>query len=122
MIETTFNALKALYQSTNGDNWIRRNNWDFSKIPDSMDEFNDWNGLIVNDGKLTTINLTHNRLTGSIPREIGDLTDLTTLILSSNELTGSIPREIGNLTNLKWLHLRRNRLTGSVPKEWNISI
>ena len=42
-------------------------------------------------------------ITGSIPPEIGNLTNLEILILSINQLTGSIPPEIGNLTNLKIL-------------------
>ena len=41
-----------------------------------------------------------NRLTGSIPPELGDLTNLQRLILGANQLTGSIPAELGNLTNL----------------------
>jgi len=44
--------------------------------------------------------LTNNQISGEIPPEIGNLTNLTSLGLYSNELTGSIPPEIGNLTNL----------------------
>ncbi len=47
--------------------------------------------------------LSYNELTGSIPPEIGNLTNLTTLILYDNQLTGEIPSEIGNLTNLTTL-------------------
>ena len=41
-----------------------------------------------------------NQLIGSIPPEIGNLTNLTVLSLWGNQLIGSIPPEIGNLTNL----------------------
>jgi len=41
------------------------------------------------------LSLAHNQLTGSIPPEIGDLTNLTWLQLHNNQLTGSIPSEIG---------------------------
>ena len=58
----------------------------------------------------------HN-LTGIIPPEIGNLTNLTYLSLSGHNLTGSIPPEIGLLTNLTWLNLERNELTGSIPSE-----
>ena len=63
------------------------------------------------------LNLTFNQLTGSIPPEIGNLTNLTHLYLYGNQLTGSIPSEIGNLTNLTYLNLYGNQLTDSIPSE-----
>ena len=63
-----------------------------------------------------TLILYNNDLTGSIPPEIGDLTNLTYLVLWA-QLTGSIPSEIGNLTNLTQLWLYNNQLTGSIPPE-----
>jgi len=65
----------------------------------------------------TELNLSSNQLTGSIPSEIGNLTNLISLNLSWNQLTGSIPSEIGNLTNLNWLDLGYNQLTGEIPSE-----
>ena len=56
-------------------------------------------------------------LTGSIPPEIGCLTNLTALWLLNNEFTGEIPSEIGNLTNLNLLLLSYNQLTGEIPPE-----
>ena len=56
-------------------------------------------------------------LTGEIPSEIGQLTNLVTLKLQYNELTGSIPTEIGNLTSLVKIDLRYNNLSGSIPTE-----
>ena len=64
----------------------------------------------------TYFNLTNSRLTGKIPPDIGNLTNLTELYLWGNQLTG-IPPEIGNLTNLIKLHLGGNELTGSIPVE-----
>ena len=40
---------------------------------------------------------------------------LQTLDLGSNELTGPIPAELGDLSNLEWLYLAGNELTGCVP-------
>ena len=76
----------------------------------------------------TELDLSQNQLTGSIPPEIGQLTNLTTLELEYNQLTGPIPPEIGNLTNLTELRLEDNQLTGRIPEsicnlnlEWNTS-
>ena len=72
---------------------------------------------IGNLTNLTDLNLGYNQLTGSIPPEIGNLTNLTYLGLSNNDFTGSIPLEIGNLINLIYLYLSENQLTGSIPSE-----
>jgi len=69
----------------------------------------------------TELHIGDNEFTGSIPPEIGDLTNLTYLSLYRNQLTGSIPPEIGNLTNLTSLYLAHNSLTGPIPEEiWNL--
>jgi hypothetical protein len=71
---------------------------------------------IGNLTNLTILNLHYNQLTGSIPPEIGNLTNLEWLDLSYNQLSGSIPSEIGNLTNLTYLWLNDNQLTGEIPE------
>eukprot|EP00957_Ditylum_brightwellii_P008697 660254-Ditylum_brightwellii.AAC.1 len=53
---------------------------------------------------------------GSIPSEMGNLSNLTSLILSFNKITGTVPPEIANLTKLELLHLHNNRLQGTVPR------
>ena len=65
----------------------------------------------------TELDLRGRGLTGSIPSEIGNLTNLTYLDLGNNQLTGEIPTEISNLTNLEYLNLIGNELTGSIPPE-----
>ncbi len=65
----------------------------------------------------TELNLTQNKLTGSIPSEVGNLTNLEYLSLGDNQLTGEIPPEIENLTKLTSLDLSRNGLTGEIPSE-----
>ena len=72
---------------------------------------------IGNLTNLTFLELSNNQLTGEIPPEIWNLTNLTFLGSSNNQLTGEIPPEIGNLTNLIGLGLYNNQLTGEIPSE-----
>eukprot|EP00543_Licmophora_paradoxa_P010206 CAMPEP_0202475322 /NCGR_PEP_ID=MMETSP1360-20130828/92838_1 /ASSEMBLY_ACC=CAM_ASM_000848 /TAXON_ID=515479 /ORGANISM="Licmophora paradoxa, Strain CCMP2313" /LENGTH=505 /DNA_ID=CAMNT_0049102475 /DNA_START=33 /DNA_END=1550 /DNA_ORIENTATION=+ len=60
--------------------------------------------------------------TGSIPTQVGLLTQLTSLDLFNNALTGSIPTELGMLTKLSWLFLHNNALTGSLPTQLGMLI
>jgi len=72
---------------------------------------------IGNLTNLIFLYLNNNQLTGSIPSEIGNLTNLEELWLYGNQLTGEIPSDVGNLTNLTHLSLSSNQLTGSIPSE-----
>ena len=103
-------ALVALYNATGGPNWNSNNNW-LSDVPIS-----EWSGVTTDDnGRVTELELGQNQLTGPIPAELGNLSNLRGLFLSGNQLTGPIPAELARLTNLTALHLSGNRLTGCVP-------
>jgi Leucine-rich repeat (LRR) protein len=71
---------------------------------------------IGNLTNLTWLDLANCQLTGSIPSEICNLTNMTHLGLFGNQLTGEIPPEIGNMTNLTGLDLKMNQLTGEIPE------
>ncbi len=103
-------ALVALYNATNGPNWTDNTNWLTTPV-------SQWFGVTVTGDRVTSLSLTRNQLTGSIPPELGNLSNLTQLRLDVNELTGSIPPELGTLTNLTALGLFTNELTGSIPEE-----
>jgi hypothetical protein len=70
-----------------------------------------------NKNTMTNLVVAGNQLTGSLPTELGMLTNLVHLDVSSNEFSSSIPSEIGRLTNLVSLELQGNQLSGSVPQE-----
>ena len=68
------------------------------------------------------LNLYDNRLSGTIPMELGALTHLEFLDLSGNDLSGTIPVALGNLSDLRELHLgrfgiRQAELPGPIPPE-----
>ena len=114
-------ALEALYDATNGANWSRNDNW---KTDEPLGQ---WFGVRTNsDGRVTRLELVDNRLSGTIPVEIGNLTSLSELFLGFsqlsvflgfNQLSGTIPVEIGNLTSLTALFLGGNQLSGTIPVE-----
>ena len=67
-------------------------------------------GLLTNLAKL---NLANNHLSGSLPEELGDMTALTGIALASNRISGSIPKEIGKLSILRSLDFGQNPITGA---------
>ena len=104
-------ALMALYVSADGASWTDHSNWD------TASEVSTWFGVTVTGGRVTGLSLVTNQLTGTMPPDLGNLTNLTDLRVYSNQLTGAIPPELGNLTNLRILNLHLNQLTGAIPPE-----
>ena len=103
-------ALVALYNATGGANWANNINW----LTDAP--LGRWHGVRTdNTGRVTGLHLDWNRLSGKIPAELGNLTNLESLSLSVNQLSGEIPGELGGLSNLATLSLEANQLSGEIP-------
>ncbi|KAK4487012.1 hypothetical protein RD792_006327 [Penstemon davidsonii] len=58
------------------------------------------------------------RISGTIPNEIGNLSNLIWLALGDNELNGIISPTLGKLKSLQRLDLSGNRLQGSIPNNF----
>ncbi|KAA8515036.1 hypothetical protein F0562_018175 [Nyssa sinensis] len=67
--------------------------------------------------KLEYLSVTVNRLSGPIPKYLGDMTSLIYMSLEQNQFNGSVPAELGKLINLVNLILNSNNLTGELPVE-----
>lgn len=101
-------ALIALYNATNGPNWSQ--SWNLEE------PFSDWFGISTNnDGCVVEIELFNNQLSGYLPAEIGNLSNLRNLELDGNQLSGTIPPAIGKLSELRLLLLHSNDLSGVIP-------
>ena len=116
-------VLKTFYEATDGPNWVNSDGW-LTDAP--LDE---WYGVDIDGfGRVVGLNLRGqwdeerrewipHGLQGSIPAQLGSLTDLRHLLLDNNALAGGIPPELGNLVDLRSLNLGSNALTGSIPTE-----
>ncbi len=118
---TDRDILVALYEATDGPNWRDNTNWLTDK------PLGEWYGVDTDaSGRVVRLILAggwdneaqrwvRHGLAGTIPGELGGLTELARLKLSGNELSGAIPAELGSLANLGTLWLADNQLTGSIP-------
>ena len=104
-------ALVALYDSTDGDNWYWKDGWLQTDTPCS------WLGITCNAGHVTKLELDTNGLQGTLPTELGNLTELQRLDLTQNYLTGAIPGALGNLSHVSFFSLYLNEVTGPLPPE-----
>ena len=139
--ETDREALVALFNATDGENWDDSGTW-ASRLP-----IGEWEGVTTDDngrviwlfldgwdirlsgelppelGNLTSLqdlSLYGDQLSGEIPPELGNLVNLHRLMISGDQLSGEIPPELGNLTNLQWLGLG-GQLSGEIPTELGTS-
>ena len=72
---------------------------------------------MTENGRVTSLVLVDEQLTGTVPAALDNLDKLEHLDLSSNQLTGTVPSTLGTLDRLKYLDLSSNQLTGSIPPE-----
>ncbi|CAL5386129.1 unnamed protein product [Camellia sinensis] len=67
---------------------------------------------------LTGLDLSSNKLSGTIPPDISQIINyVTSLDLSSNDFSGEIPQSLSNCSYLNILKLDNNQLTGQIPPQ-----
>ncbi|GMQ81181.1 MAG: hypothetical protein BMS9Abin05_0612 [Rhodothermia bacterium] len=94
--ESDRQALIALYNATNGDNWTNNYRW--------LDgDVKDWYGVQVDSrGNVVGIDLSGNNLSGTIPYVVGYVWYMKTLNLQNNPtISGTIPLDLATLSLLE---------------------
>jgi len=77
--------------------------------------------MITKLTKLKRLRLECNSLTGCIPEDIGNCTELKDVYLFDNpELGGEIPTSIGKLIKLERFHIGHSNYGGEIPKEYGL--
>ena len=109
-------AMVVLYYSLFGEEWTNSEKW----LDPGLHEC-DWSsGIICSDGSaearvLTALDATRNNLQGTIPAEIGVLTQMQALRIPKNMVRGTIPLTIGQMTSLTSLDFSSNEIDGAIP-------
>lgn len=105
----------SLYEATDGINWQRNSGWgegDPCTLPT-------WQRVTctIDDRFVLLLTLGFNRLSGTLPRNLGGLHALFEFSVSRNHLSGEIPVELLNVRTIEVLDLSGNMLEGEVPPE-----
>lgn len=121
-------ALMALYESTDGDNWVYPplNPYKLNGVPwNTTDNFCKWYGIQCSNrtGKLMVIQvaLVNCNLNGFVPDDFGKLSNLISLDLSDNlELRFSLPVKLfDNMKDITTIRLANTSLWGAFPEFHN---
>jgi hypothetical protein len=117
-------ALATFYYSTNGSQWKNNSLWLsdedeciwFSEVRGACEQ-----RKRQSEGTFRHLELYFNNVQGVLPPEIALLSDLERLDISGGpdyRLNGTLPKELGLLTQLKDFRLQDNDISGSLPPEY----
>ncbi|GAY67255.1 hypothetical protein CUMW_255100 [Citrus unshiu] len=136
-IPSTFGNLRNLEWLTLYDNYLTSSTLDLSFLS-SLSNCKSLTHISLSNNPLDGIlprtyvgNLSHSlknfymyncNVSGGIPEEITNLTNLTTIVLGGNKLNGSIPITLGKLQKLQDVDLEYNQLEGSIPDSICLSV
>lgn len=114
-------SMATLYYATNGNEWVVNTSWLSDEPECAWFGKTDSKNRCNQRGELMNLELDLNNLNGLLPPELGLLSSsLETITLSggpNSNLLGTLPTEIGYLTQLKVFVLQNNNLSGTIPPE-----
>ena len=74
---------------------------------------------LFSETRLKYLNIANSNFIGTLPNNIGNLSQLIEFHCAGNNLTGQIPRAIGNLARLEVLAMSENNFSGTLPETFN---
>ena len=105
----TREVLEKLYESTDGARWRSKTRWLHGALCK-------WHGIECTGGEVTSIDLGGNGLRGTLPSELGSLSQLRVLNIDESQLSGTLPAGLGMLSELRIILLASNpQLSGTLP-------
>ena len=100
----------------------------FGSIPDCISSLSTLNSLYLTNNNIDqafpalaglpfifALYLENNRLKGSLPSVIAQMTTLGVLSMNANQMTGSLPTALGQMTQILNLMLNENKFTDEIP-------
>jgi hypothetical protein len=131
-------AIEALYDATNGAQWVRP--WDMTSasIPCGLEgvlcdaELSDVTDIQLGDrglrgtlpdalsvlANLNSVNVSFNMISGTLPPSYGSFTRMQTFTANSNYINGSLCPEYSTWATIGLADFGYNRLTGSLPSSY----
>ena len=85
-------VLERLHETSGGPNWTNSGGWLQSPVLD------EWHGVTADAlGRVVTLDLTRNGLTGELRADLGSLAEMTALRIGGNALSGRLPLSLTRL-------------------------
>lgn len=103
-------VLTNLYNDMGGPGWLRQQGWL------EAENLADWQGVVVENGDVSRLDLSNNNLMNALPLYLEQLAGLKELVLYANrDISSPLPSTLGNLSNLELLDLSNCSLGDTVP-------
>lgn len=147
--ESEYNALKFLYNTTNGENWRWLNTsggwiydnhthgipyhvvnltansipWNFTRYDVNNPCTDNWQGVVCSctatTCHVTQLDLDQHNITGTLPAQFFSLNELLFLSFRKNNITGSLPSSMSTSQKLIAINLEANAFTGILDDWWS---
>ncbi|GKY93932.1 hypothetical protein MPSEU_000360100 [Mayamaea pseudoterrestris] len=76
--------------------------------------------LLADMTRLKSLTIDENLITGTMPTQVGKLSLLQQFGFGDNRISGTLPTELGLMTQLQYMYAYWNRFTGTLPTEFGM--